>query len=314
MRDCRARALLGYYTPHKIEYDAEGRRTRVPDGEEIPSYYPSVITERLFNEVGAKAYLHSTPLRGRQGEGLTNLFTGLVFCHWCGASMTLVSKGSGSKGGKYLVCSKAVRGKGCPYRAWNYSDIEIYVLSVLREIDVAAVLSGVDVDGQLSQVRAELVSLASEIASAEAKLKKYEELMAESDDVLPKAVLKDIKVVEDIIDERRAKIKELEMEQVSLTVPREDGHSFSENLLKLYDEMDSASIQRKYIIRVRLRDRLSRIISRIDVRAISRRDPALIDNAPKQQKLWLRFRDGRGLLLMPIGKNKLHKVELAKVT
>jgi len=305
------RALIGYYQPSRLEYDQQtGMRYRAPDGDEVPGYYPAVIDDDLFRRVSTRKYTPAIPLKGRQGESLSNLFTAMVYCKWCGAPMTFTNKGPGRKGGTYLVCSKARRGKDCTYRSWRYDDAEMYILYALRQLDIGAILTGIDIDGRLKEIRNELALVASQLESDENKLARYEDELANGNDVLSRTVLKIVKGLEESIDEGREALERLQAEERNLDAPTEDAKTFAEKLLKLYAEMDGAAPAERYVIRVRLRERISRIVSRIELLPVGRSDPDMIDNAPKQKKIFLSFRDGKRKLVLPIGKKGVHVVDL----
>lgn len=305
------RALIGYYQPFRLMYDEQtGTRYRTPEGDEVPDYYPAVIDVDLFRRVSSRKYTPVIPLKGRQGESLSNLFTAMVYCKWCGAPMTFTNKGPGRKGGAYLVCSKARRGKDCTYRSWRYDDAEMYILYALRQLDIGAILTGIDIDGRLKEIRNELALVASQLDSNQKKLDGYENELSRSKDVPSRTILKIVKALEESIDEGKETLERLQAEERNLDAPTEDASTFAEKLLTLYTEMNGVAPTERYLIRVRLRERISRIISRIELLPVGRGDPDMIDNAPKQKKIFLSFRDGKRKLVLPIGKNGVHMVDL----
>ncbi|MCW0368319.1 hypothetical protein NB699_003302 [Xanthomonas sacchari] len=305
------RALIGYYQPFRLEYDEQtGTKHRVPDGDEVADYYPVAIDANLFRRVSTKKYTPAVPLRGRQGESLSNLFTAMVYCKWCGAPMSFTNKGPGSKGGTYLVCSKARRGKDCAYRSWRYDDAEMYILAALRGLDIGAILTGIDIDGRLREIRNEIAQVAAQLDSDEKKLARYEDELIKNDDVPSRAILKLIKRLEESIDEGQETLRRLQSEEVNLDAPTEDAKTFGEKLLNLYEEMEGADSEQRYLIRVRLRDRISRIVGKIELQPVGRSDPDMIDNSPKQKKIFLSFRNGKRKLVLPIGRNGVHTVDL----
>lgn len=305
----RNRALIGYYQPHHIEFDEAGKRIRVPDGDEVSGYYPVVIDADLFRRVSTRKYVPAVPLKGRQGVSLTNLLTGMVYCRWCTAPMTFTNKGPGRKGGTYLVCSKARRRMACSYRSWRYDDAEMYVLAALRELDLGAILAGIDVDGRLRELRNEAAEVATQLSIDEKKLAALEEEIKESSDSATKTIAKIVRELDGAVAIGAQKLKQLQEEELSLSSPREDGETFSAKLLKLYDDMEAASATERYLIRVRLRERISRIVERIELLPVSRADPEFINGAPKQKKIFLFFRDGKRKLVLPIGKDGIHIME-----
>ncbi|HHA2734152.1 recombinase family protein [Stenotrophomonas maltophilia] len=307
----RNRSLIGFYQPHCMYYDtATGVKKRVPDGDEVPDYYPKVIEEDLFLRVNARQYAPIAPLVGRQGVTLTNLFTGFVYCHWCGAAMSMANKGPGRKGGRYLVCSKGRRGKDCKYRSWNYDDVEMYVLYALRQLDLAAVLAGVDTNQRRQHIRTELARTSLELAESERRLASLSSELVSQAPANVRTLVGVIATLEAAVDEQRRRCDELQAEDAALGAPVEDPRTFAQNLLRLYDEMASAQTQQLYLLRVRLRQHISRLLSRIDVMAVGKGEPTVTKDGNNSPKLFLTFKDGRRRMVLPIGRNSAHIADL----
>ena len=103
---------------------------------------------------------------GRKGAGYTNLFTGLAVCAYCRSAITFENKGSGSKGGIYLICGNAQRGRGCDATRWRYQDFEASFLAFVQELDLESIIdAGADaekrrqLEGEVSADRGELSSV-----------------------------------------------------------------------------------------------------------------------------------------------------------
>lgn len=129
------RAVLGEFQPCK---KIEGKR--VPVGDVIEDYFPRIIDEDIFLKVQVDRRVRSVHGGGRKGKHQRNLFTHLVKCEYCGASMRFVDKGNGPKGGKYFKCSAAVRGMGCLTKSWRYAEFESSFFYFVREIDLTSVI------------------------------------------------------------------------------------------------------------------------------------------------------------------------------
>lgn len=310
----RNRSLIGFYQPHCMYYDEDtGVKKRVPDGDEVANYYPKVIDEGLFVRVSARQYSPIVPLVGRQGETLTNLFTGFVYCHWCGAAMSMANKGPGRKGGRYLVCSKGRRGKDCKYRSWNYDDVEMYVLYALRQLDLSAVLAGVDTDLRRQQIRTELARVSLELAETEGKLASLSEELVSQASANVKTLVSVIGTLEGLAEGQKKLAAGLRAEDTALGEPLGDPNTFAQNLLRLYDEMATAEAQQRYLLRVRLRQHISRLLSRIDVMAVTKGEPSITPQGNNSSKLFLTFKDGRRRMVLPIGRNSVHMADLPPV-
>jgi DNA invertase Pin-like site-specific DNA recombinase len=169
------RAVLGEFQPH---VKVEGRR--IPDGEPIAGYFPAIISETLFFQAQ-----HSKSQRsmggtgsGRKGPGYANLFTGIARCAYCKSTMAFENKGIGSRGGTYLVCGNAQRGKGCRATRWRYQDFEASFLAFVEELDLESIVNASDdaekrktLEDELASIRGELTSVSTLMESTYAVLR-----------------------------------------------------------------------------------------------------------------------------------------------
>lgn len=121
------RAVLGEYQPHTLP---RGQK-RTPIGDPIVDYFPRVISPALWHRVqeGRKGRQNKG---GRKGERVSNLFSHVAKCAYCGGSMVYVEK---SDKDRYLVCSNAKRGMGCAYLSWPYVHFENAFLEYVKELD-----------------------------------------------------------------------------------------------------------------------------------------------------------------------------------
>ncbi len=116
------RALIGEFQPRRRENDK-----RVPVGDPIPSYFPTVIDPTVFHYVQNH---RRSPLKGpREHNGMVhNLFSGRLSCGYCGASMHYVDKSKH----QYLVCAEAKKGVH-PYLALRYDEFQESFLGLCRD-------------------------------------------------------------------------------------------------------------------------------------------------------------------------------------
>ncbi len=90
--------------------------------------YPAVITREAFKAVNDGLTARDTKGRGRQGDGLSNLFSGLAKCGHCGDKMRFVTR----KGVDYLQCLDSYSSeKKCTTDPLPYGPIEQIVVTVL---------------------------------------------------------------------------------------------------------------------------------------------------------------------------------------
>jgi DNA invertase Pin-like site-specific DNA recombinase len=120
----RSRTTVGEYQPHRRDEDGK----RIPDGEPIMGYYPIVVDEDLWVRANGAVAVRRTNAGGRPGVEAANLLRGLAHCA-CGKRMLFLNKGAPPKGGRYYVCSAAVREDKCDNkRLWNAKEVERHLL------------------------------------------------------------------------------------------------------------------------------------------------------------------------------------------
>lgn len=158
------RAVLGELQPHRL---IDGKR--VPDGGVIQAYFPQIIPEEVFNAALAQRLMKKKGGGGRQGDRVSNLFSKIGRCAYCGGSLRYENKGKGSKGGKFLACDNAVRGKGCVGGRWKYNDFEASFLSFVEEIDLGALIDAEEGAASRAKLENERASLNGALLQAEAE-------------------------------------------------------------------------------------------------------------------------------------------------
>jgi len=131
----QSRAVLGEYQPHEIK---DGKR--VTAGAPLPGYFPQIISDELFLRVQRSRAQRKAGAGGRRGPRISNIFSRVAKCGYCGAPMHFVNKGKGTKGGTYLVCDTSRRGLGCNKTSWSYPDFEVSFFTFVREVDLESLL------------------------------------------------------------------------------------------------------------------------------------------------------------------------------
>lgn len=190
------RSVFGEFQPSK---KVDGKR--VPDGQPISAYYPSIVSEDLFYRANLSKSERRVSGKGRKGAGYTNLFTGIATCAYCDSRMVFENKGKGPKGGSYLICDSAKRNLGCKATRWRYDDFEASFLAFVEELDIQSILQA---DSNAEKRRA----LADGLASLQGELASVTDLMEKTYGVLtgggPVAFV-------------TAKLNELEQRKIELT-------------------------------------------------------------------------------------------------
>lgn len=148
----RFRAVLGEYQPHQI---VGGKRR--PVGPPSTGYYPQVVSDETFYSVQLAIEGRRLAGGGRKGVFVSNLFTKIAKCGYCGSAMHLINRGG--KGGRSLVCDNAKRGLGCWLISWKYDEFEESCLTFISELDLGSLSpepAEMDADGKIENTLREL--------------------------------------------------------------------------------------------------------------------------------------------------------------
>lgn len=177
-------AVLGEYQPHT---KPKGAR-RKPAGEPIPNYFPAVVSAEVFERVNS---IRAVNMLAQQSPNrLVNLFTKLAYCARCGATMSLVNKGSDDLANgtsvprRYLKCSSAHRSAGCTNRnTYPYSVVEKAVLDSLLHVAMDDQHFAIAAD--LAEAKATLAETNRQLSIAQREQEfAYNLLSADQDDEL----------------------------------------------------------------------------------------------------------------------------------
>jgi DNA invertase Pin-like site-specific DNA recombinase len=171
----QSRSVLGEFQPN-VKIDGK----RVPSGDPISNYYPTIISEDEFYQAQHARAARRVSGKGRKGPGYTNLFTGIARCAYCSGSVVFENKGVGTRGGTYLVCGSAQRGLGCCGTRWRYRDFEASFLAFVQELDIESIVRSDEDASKRKSLENELAALRGEIASVSNLMEKSYSLLNEN--------------------------------------------------------------------------------------------------------------------------------------
>jgi DNA invertase Pin-like site-specific DNA recombinase len=250
------RELIGEYQPHKL---INGKR--VPVGKPIPNYFPRIIDDDLF--LSANVSLQSRKNKGgRVGKSISNLFTHIAKCGYCGGPIVYLNKGDYSIHAKQLDCDCRRRHiTKCPNHPWTYNQFERLVLTFLKELDLHTLL-----DGQSN--------ITDELRSREEKIKSIKHQIQQNEENLEK--LLDLYLID---GEQSVRIKNrmdtLELTNIKLTTEldhlQKEYDLFQQSLSvitndqKELDDLISRVQDNDLNVRLRLREQIRNLVERIDV-------------------------------------------------
>ena len=257
-------AVYGEFRTH---LKRDGETTPV---EVIPDYYPAVMSREQW-EIASSARA-SRRMRGgvSKGKNLTNLFSGLVRCGYCGGSMGIGSYYNTRKDGtkrevKHLSCTDARRGLGCKCIQWIYTDFENLVLRFCKEVDLAQVLRVercAETDLNKAQERLEGIKL--EITAVNARNEALVNALETAEQTEPPKLIFDrlrsneVKLA-NLLDERRL----AEEEVAKLNSSRVDAAVQRNLIVDLLEQLETLEGNELHLLRIRLSEAIKRVVTKI---------------------------------------------------
>lgn len=236
----------------------------------IPDYYPAIMSKEEW--LIAASSRESRRSRGgvAKGEGLSNLFSGMLKCGYCDGPMNMSANIKKKANGevrrtRYVACSKGRRGAGCDFIQWNYDDLESVVLQYCQSVDFASVLdSNQDLNKDIEFARKSMSGIDSAIKYKQISLENLlNALELASSNETPVTLLKRISSLEIEIEDLLLDQQSAEKEVVKLN--REQLHSSNQrnatiDLIFLLQALEGEELRD---LRVKLSEAIRRSISKI---------------------------------------------------
>lgn len=218
-RLARKKAVIGYLVP--------SQQITVPDVDEIPNYYPAIISDEVFNRVQRISYEPESRRNTNFNPHLINVFKGLMHCKQCGYAMILTS--ISNKGYGYYVCSMR-RQHRCSTEAIRRDLTDRYL--------IAGVINGASgMNIKLSNESA-LISMTSrqvELADRLQKIIKAIEISPNVDELAARA------------SELSSEINQLKKSMAEIQIEREMKAAAALDVLNVDDRKECQAIARRLI-------------------------------------------------------------------
>lgn len=255
------------YGELQLKLHREGKRTPV---EVIPNYYPGIISKEEWLLAASSRATRRTRGGVSKGKNLANLFSGLLVCGYCGASMTMGGSSKLLANGtrklvRYVGCSNARRGMGCNYIEWPYSDLEPLILRFCKAVDFAQVL-GVNkhAETDLQNAMHNLERIKLEIIDVNGRNLSLLDAIEKTDQAdIPRAVLDRIRANETKLDSLQEDKKFVEDEILRLTNSRVDAAIQQNLILELLQQLENLEDNELHLLRIRLSEAIKRVITKI---------------------------------------------------
>jgi len=244
------RSVLGEYQPHTGSVKHKNRK---PIGEPLLNYYPRIISDDVFYHA-QKSLKDNLVQRGRKGNNITNLFTGLVRDTF-GGIMAVVSKDR-----RVLVSYEATRGRG-DFVSFPYEFFEIGIMRWLKELRSEDVITHKrDVNDKLAASQGKLDALTDRISKIKRELKS-------EDDIEPLMA-----ILRELDNDRKMLVKEIATIKEQLASTNDIGST--QDLIHIMDTTEEPSELRQRI-KARIRDLISSIV--VDIKVIGQSRWALVE-------------------------------------
>ena len=256
-----SRSVHGFFQPHSFDKNGD----RKPEGSPIVDYYPAIISEEDYLLAQARIGERRVAGGGRKGGTFGNIFTKLVQCGNCGATVVLRDKGRPPKGHKYLRCDNADHKRACTCPAWNYEEFEQAFFKFIREIDLGEVF-GPESETQRTKLINERDVLRVKITEAEAE---YETLRRrirkpELSEAIADALFSDLECLHQEISKHRARDEQILIELADIESRK--ARESQKQLLDMFNELNSTlEGENLKIARTKIHGHLRALVSKIVV-------------------------------------------------
>jgi len=259
------RSVIGEYQPftwrsQENEETGEIRRYREPIGEAVKGYYPKIIEPEYFDAVQQRKRDRRSSVgrlypagKSKEPAVLSNLFTGLGKCGFCGAPMVYVNKANDSIA---LVCDKARRGLGCRYVGYPYKEFEAAFLKYCSELN----LDDLFIDDAAEVVLSEVEAKEGEIGKLQNQIERLVAAMR-STKKEPAAIVNEVSRLEDELRERQRELRHLREKAAEV---KSEGNRLK-SLQAVIAELNSAPVSKLNEMRHAVRQRIVACVKRITV-------------------------------------------------
>ena len=236
-------------------------------GNPVENYYPVVIEKDEWLLVNARRAERKTKGGRAKGKYLSNLFSGLFLCAYCGGPMVmgghikqLPNKPSKSK--KYVVCSTSKRGLGCLYMSWNYDALESKILQFCHSVDFDQVLGNVSNNINLEEgLTKKILSLESDIKSTQSKLENLLLALENGEGVQSKSLLNRINSYDEDINNLNDDLLKTKQTLTTISLEAKSNTNQYQTIRNVLKGLKAAEGTELHDLRIRLSAQIKRVVS-----------------------------------------------------
>lgn len=255
------------YGELQLNLQRDGEMTPV---EVIPDYYPAIMSKAEWLIIASARAGRRTRGGVSKGNNLSNLFSGLLRCGYCGGSMNMGGYSKARANGirkvaKYIACSNARRGMSCKYIQWEYTDFEKMVLRFCKAVDFAQVLGvNQNAESEINNAILRLENIKQDILDVEGRNQSLLDVLEKADQgdpprvIMSRLMANEASIVR-LIDEK----KQVEDEIMRLTNSRVDAAVQQNLIIELLQQLESLEGNDLHLLRIRLSETIKRVITKI---------------------------------------------------
>lgn len=245
------------------------------DGEEssldlVRDYYPAIMSKEEWSLAGAARTARRTRGGVSKGKQLSNLFSGLLICGYCGGPMNMSchvkKRDSGtSSTRRYVACGNARRGIKCNYLQWEYGDLESLVLTFCKAVDFSQVL-GVSQTSEI-ELNAEMQNqerIKQEILVVDASNGSLLDILESAVQAEPpRSIINRIIENEAKLDSLREEKIKSEEKILRLRNSQVDASEQQNLIVRLREQLETLDGDELHLLRIRLSEAIKRVVKQI---------------------------------------------------
>ncbi len=250
-------AVCGEFIPHEM---INGKRHETNTVYE--NYFPAVITKDRFLLTQSLMKNKSNKSGGRKGDNFSNIFTKLLICGNCGATVQYLNKGKPPKGQQYLRCGGAELRHSCNSTSWRYDDFEKHFFDFVSEVEFEEALKKGNDKSLKTKLSDEQKINEMKINQIDRKIDQLLDLEGEIKDAAKKKLtdkINDLSIESASIEKRQ---KEIELELTAIE-GRNSKETKKELLIAIEEQQKLASSEERASLRRRIHSQISKIVSEI---------------------------------------------------
>jgi len=255
------------YGELQLNLQRDGEMTPV---EIIPDYYPAIMSKEEWMIAASARTTRRTRGGVSKGKHLSNLFSGLLRCGYCGGAMNMggysnIRPNGVKTEGKYIGCSTARRGLGCNFTQWMYPDFEQLVLRFCKVVDLAQVL-GVNrnAESEVHHAMLRLESIKLEIIDVNSRNGSLIDALENAGQgEPPRLILDRLKANESKLVGLQVDKRQAEDEIMRLTRSRVDAAVQQNLIVELMQQLETLEGNELHLLRIRLSEAIKLVITKI---------------------------------------------------